>query len=149
MAEACQALGVSERTVRRILKEPGIAARLQAEYRQGRGKYRQVTLVPSDVLADIKTLFLDGMQSSKQAKLNTGTIPANTGISIASIAAIYELRLVDKDILLTEKDKRIAELTARAEFAEQTAARTQALLVLVGPVRHPKPFWRQWFSKQV
>lgn len=147
VAEACQVLGVSERTLRRVLKGPGIEARLQAEYRQGRGKYRQVLLIPPDVIADLRSLFLDGKHSSAQAKLNTGTLPANTGISAASVAGIYELRLADKDTLLAEKDKRIAELTARAEFAEQTATRAQVLLALSGPVQQPKPFWCKWFRR--
>ncbi|MGI4788445.1 MAG: hypothetical protein ACRYFS_06290 [Janthinobacterium lividum] len=101
--------------------------------------------IPPDVIADLKALFLNGKQSSAQAKLNTGTLPANTGISAASIAGVYELRLADKETLLAEKDKRIAELTARAKFAEQTAPRVQALLSLSGPVHPPKPFWRKWF----
>lgn len=158
VAEACQVLGVSERTLRRVLKGPGIEARLQAEHRRGRGKYRQVLLIPPDVLADLKTGFLGEKQSSAQAKLNTGTLPANTGISAASIAGIYELRLADKDVLLAEKDKRIAELTARAEFAEQTAARAQALLALSGPQEQPQSFrvnipwqplpWLRWFRRR-
>lgn len=128
VAEACKVLGVSERTLRRVLKQPGIQARLQAENRQGRGKYRYVLSIPPDVLADLRVLFLDGKQASQQAKQITGMPPANTGISAASIASIYELRLTDKEVLLAEKDKRIAELIARAEFAEKTAARAQLLM---------------------
>lgn len=146
VAEACQILRVSERTLRRALKGPGIEARLQVEHRQGRGKYRQVLIIPSDVITDLKALFLDRKQSSAQAKLNTGILPANTGISAASIAGIYELRLADKDTLLAEKDKRIAELTARAEFAEQIAARAQALLALTGSPESPGSLWRRWLA---
>lgn len=145
VAEACQVLGLSERTLRRVLKQPGMQARLQAENRQGRGKYRQVLLIPPDVLSDLKTLFLDGKLASDRAKMNTGVISANTGISSASIAAIYEQRLADKDTLLAEKDKRIVELVARVDFAEQTAARAQVLLSLSAHLEQPEPFWRRWF----
>lgn len=109
VAQASQHLGISERSLRRLLRDPKIAAKTQAEHRQTRTGQRRVVLLSSDLLLEIA----DSLRQSFSE--NTSK---NTGRTQAEVMGDYER-------LLAEKDARIAELIAALEH-ERTQSRCHA-----------------------
>lgn len=139
VAEAAKVLGVSERTLRRALKEPDIEARTLAVDRQTEKGCRRTTVLPPDLVADLDGRFHPEptagdtpaetpahSPADRPADSPAGS-PANTGA--AAVQPVYDMRLVAVyDALIREKDARIQDLAARVEFLETTVKREQDAL---------------------
>ncbi|MBV8875695.1 MAG: hypothetical protein JO014_23560 [Metakosakonia sp.] len=149
VAQACARLGVSERTLRRVLREPEQQAKLQATNRQVGGRNRQVAMIGPELLAVLQRRFLDGKQRAEPAGVAGGSQQAEqeaaTGMTPVRLALLYEQRLSDKDALIEEQRARIVDLQAALEHEREQSKRAQTLLALGGPVERPEPFWRRWF----
>ena len=85
--QACDVLGVSERRLRRVLRDPAIQARIGAQYRQGTGRYRQVVSIGPDLLADLKARFALSTEPPEPPETGSGTIGADTGTDRGAIGA--------------------------------------------------------------
>ena len=140
VAQACKVLGISERTLRRILREPEMAARIQAKDRQTRTGLRRSSLLTPELVSEI---------AIRANALNSQAFDINeyTGKRPAQLVQMYET-------LLAEKDQRIADLTAalnheRAQSRRHSEALAQAQEFLGqanGPVQKPQSGWRRWFG---
>ena len=118
--QACDVLGVSERRLRRVLRDPAIQARIGAQYRQGTGRYRQVVSIGPDLLADLKARFALSTEPPEPPETGSGTIGADTGTDRGAIQADTgavsmpsELVAAYSDRLLAERERIIAEQAAR------------------------------------
>jgi len=136
VAQACRVLGVSERTLRRILREPEMAAKIQAKDRQTRTGLRRSSLLSPELLNEIS-------QRLSLAETSLNDDGDNTGRRQADIVQMYEN-------LLAEKDRRIGDLTAalnheRAQSRRHAEALTRAQELLAQadrPAQQPREFWK-------
>lgn len=149
VAQACEALGVSERTLRRVLREPEQQAKLQASSRQVGGRIRQVSMIGPDLLAVLRGRFLDGSRVAEPGAVAGGSQQAEqeaaAGITPVRLALLYEQRLLDKDALIEQQRARIADLQAALGHEREHSKRAQMLSATSGPVDRSEPFWRRWF----
>lgn len=140
VAQACKVLGVSERTLRRILREPEMAARIQAKDRQTRTGLRRSSLLDDELISAISKR----LEVAEEELDNIGNY---TGRRQAELMQMYES-------LLSEKDQRISDLTAalnheRAQSRRHAEALAQAQELLAQADRQeqkPQPFWRRWLG---
>jgi len=161
--QACDVLGVSERRLRRVLRDPAIQARIGAQYRQGTGRYRQVVSIGPDLLADLKARFALSTELPEPPETGSGTIGADTGtdrgaiqadtgaVSMPSelVAAYSDRLLAERERIIVEQAARIADLQAAlAHEREQSrihasaAARANMLLsVSSGLDTDSRPAW--------
>lgn len=130
VAQASQHLGISERTLRRLLRDPKMAAKTQAEHRHTRTGQRRAVLLSPELLIEIAE-FLGRTCSENIGK--------NAGRTQAEFSAYYE-RLLD------EKDARIAQLVSALEHERAQShrhadahARAQDLLKPSEPSGQPPP----------
>lgn len=150
VAEACGRLGVSERTLRRVLRAPELQAELQAVNRRIRGRDRQVMMVTPALLHRLGEQLSDANTPPKAPELTGGDEEAGqqatAGITPVRLALLYEQRLADKDALIEEQRARIADLQAALEHEREQSKRAQALLALTATEEQRIPFWLRWFS---
>ena len=141
MSQACKLLGVSERTLRRVLAEPEQAARLVAQTRQVGGRVREVRLLPVALIDDLRARFAGGGAAGDHQADAVSLAPSQ-------IALLYEQRLADKDALIRrlELDLEFAHQQARA--ANETASRAQTLLALGGTGNRQGWWQRLWRRKE-
>ena len=139
IAQAAARLGLSERTLRRTLREPEHQAKLQAITRQIGGRVRQVSMIDGDHLRCLQRQYASGKLLAMQQ--------AATGVSPAALLQAYE-RLVE------EQAERIADLHRALEYElEQSrrhaaaAAEARGLLESALQQSRREPFWRRPFSK--
>jgi Tfp pilus assembly protein FimV len=138
IAEASRVLGISERTLRRVLRDPEIAARTLAKDRQTRTGRRRAILLSPELIAELS----GRMCANENGGTNTSKMPAD-------VAAVYEH-------LLAEREARIADLTAALEYEREQArlqaealARAQTMLAAAAyrVEDRSRPLWRWWSRK--
>ena len=118
--QACDVLGVSERRLRRVLHDPAIQARIETQYRQGTGRYRQVVSIGPDLLDDLKARFSSSSEPPKLLETGTGGIGTDTSrdrgeiqADTSTVSMAPELIAFYSDRLLNERERVIAEQAAR------------------------------------
>ncbi len=112
VSQACQRLGVSERTLRRLIRTPEMQEGLLAVNRRIGGRNRQVLLLSPALMMALQAHFAENSDSNETADEATGSQPA----------AASTMPLLSYERLLAEKDARLAELaTALAQEKEQNA----------------------------
>lgn len=113
IAQTAAQLGVSERTLRRALREPALQAKLTATSRHIGGRVRLVSLVNAQLLAELRRKYFIEQQAAHQQ--------ASAGSLADEMVKIYE-RLID------EQAQRIADLQSAVEHERRQSQRlTEAL----------------------
>jgi hypothetical protein len=164
VAEAAQRLGVTERTLRRLLCREEYAAQTRQETRQTRTGTRQTTLFPAALLPRLAQHFEKWENAAKHGAKNGAGIRRNAlntaGPNTALVMQTYER-------LLAEKEARLGELQAALDHErEQSKRLTEALareqsLRLLPPAQEASqetlqeeaaegkhPWWAFWQRKQ-
>lgn len=108
ITETAQRLHVSERTLRRALREPELQAKLVAIMRRIGGRDRIVHLVDTSLMGILEAKYSVFWQQADQHAL-TGTLPDE-------VARVYQE-------LLEERAARIADLLAALEHERQQSRR--------------------------
>lgn len=155
IAEAAARIGMTERGLRRLLTRPEYAVRVRTLERGTRTGTRNSAALPPDLIADLlerkhrqfpdedklrdaTRKEADSVPDSNAAERGTrrGDVPDSepesqqqeSGLSLRTVAASYEIALRAKDELLEEKNARIGELTAAlAHEREQSRRLTDVL----------------------
>lgn len=132
VAEAARQIGVSERTLRRILHEPEQQAKLRVISRQIRGRVREVAMVPPALLAEMMSRFAADHSNDEPA---TTTIrPAQeayvgkqTGITFTAgtLVLVYQRLVMEKDSVIQQQAERIADLQRAIDHERDQSRRAQ------------------------
>lgn len=117
--EAAERLGVSIRTLRRILKRPEYESEVRQVQRQTKTGTRASASIPLALLPLLSQHFEKwenegngSIPNAAQTGANRGTATENDGTNEGASVALVRLT---NERLLAEKDSRIAELTAALE----------------------------------
>lgn len=108
IAHTAAQLGISERTLRRALREPELQAKLTAVSRHIGGRVRRVSLVNPQLLADLQGKYFSSHQAA-QLQASAGNLSEDT-------VKVYE-RLID------EQAQRITDLQAALDHERRQSER--------------------------
>lgn len=169
VAEASQALGVSIRTVRRLLSEAEYGGRTQAVQRQTSKGTRLTTVLPPELVAQMRSRVHlgnppkaeaasgsnaeagNGVDSEAHSGANGGALPnvpandteATPGILPAvayqRVIAEQSARIEDLKTRLDQADRREGELLGALKQAQENLQREQSLRLLMAPMAETLP----------
>ncbi len=135
--EAAALMGVSEKTIRRHVKDNVLPSRRQP------GKFgdeRRVTAIPeSDIKAAVQTA-----QPGPRAEAQSGAASGSPGVAATSSAPSAEL---DVKSLLEQRDRQLAELNQMLGAARLRISQLEAQVNLLEMHTSRVPWWRRAWSR--
>jgi hypothetical protein len=127
IAEGSRQLGVSERTLRRVLREPDMQAQLRSTNRQVRGREREVKMIPPQLLTNLRTRFSSEHPHKPTRQPTEAFIGQQTGITFtgASLVTVYQRLVTEKYVVVEQLQERISDLQRAVEYERCRSKRTQ------------------------
>ncbi len=135
--EAAALMGVSEKTIRRHVKDNVLPSRRQP----GKfGEELRVTAIPeSDIKAAVQTA-----QAGPRAEAPSGAASGSSGVAASAGAAAAEL---DVKTLLEQRDRQLAELNQMLGAARLRISQLEAQVNLLEMHTSRAPWWRRAWSR--
>jgi hypothetical protein len=135
IAEAAAELGVSGRTLYRLLKSDNFAGRTVTEHRQTVTGRRMTTVLPAGVVGDLKAYF----EARETPAGNDDATVTDTGVNGDTLTPLYQriigeqaARIDDLKFQLAAADHRERELLDALRREQENIHRTQALRLIEG-----------------
>lgn len=132
VAEAARQLGVSERTLRRVLREPEHQAQLRVISRQVRGRLREVAMIPPSLLTALQGRFCadhsaDNAPETVVKAPQEAYVGKQTGITFTAgtLVLVYQRLLAQKDSVIRQQAERIADLQRAIDHEREQSRRAQ------------------------
>lgn len=135
VAQATARLGISERTLRRVLRDPEHQAKLQAVTRQVNGRLRDTIMIPPELYRCLKERFLSANQPANQQ--------AAGGILPVDMIRLYERLIEEQNARITELQQALEYEREQSRLHAAAALKAQALLAEATSDKPRKPFWKR------
>ena len=142
IAQACRVLGVSERTLRRILRQPEMQAQMLAEHRRTATGLRRSSLLPPHLIQLIKYDVLQSQKHTQYTVANTGTLSESSTLAYERLLAEQAARIADLQASLLLERERVAQLTAALKEAQRTLPTAQSHRKQE-PLQEPLTVWQR------
>ncbi len=150
VAQVCARLPVSERTLRRVLAEPGQAAQVVAVTRVVNGRTRQVAMIGPALLSLLQARFQDagkGTSGGEGAGGRQGAGQAAGPVAMPVVA--YQRVIAEQAARIADLQAALASERANSRQNAEQVARAQTLLALAAPQETPRAsFWQRIFGRQ-
>ena len=127
VAEGARQLGVSERTLRRVLREPELQAQLRSTNRQVRGRERAVIMIPPQLMTALQERFPAAQPKPPITIPLEANVGQQTGVTFTtgSLVSVYQRLVSEKTMLIEQQRDRICDLQRALEHERSRSKRTQ------------------------
>ncbi len=148
VAQVCARLPVSERTLRRVLAEPGQAAQIVAVTRQVNGRTRQVAMIGPALLSLLQARFQDaGKETSGGEGAGGGQDAGQAAGPVAMPVLAYQRLIAEQAARIADLQAALASERANSRQNAEQVARAQTLLALTASPEPPRlSFWQRLFG---